>query len=167
MTSGDTPVPLLVAVGETRRSTKAGVRTPATPARRPGTRASSRPLNEGRSMDSGDTEMVTATAACFHCAQRRPEYGLRRHQDEAQEPRLPPDRSTKAGVWTPATRPGRSARPATSKALNEGRSMDSGDTPNRGELVPARGEFHRNPVIEQPTGQRNCLIVTRHHRRAR
>ena len=62
-------------------------------------------LNEGRSINSGDTRLMQVGPIDRFCAQRRPEYKLRRH----------PPRG--------APRPGR----ATS--LNEGRSINSGDTP--------------------------------------
>ena len=61
------------------RSTKAGVRTPATPRRTAATRPATPALNEGRGSNPGDTARSSATSAA--CGRR----------------------STKAGVRTPAT----------------------------------------------------------------
>ena len=61
-------------------------------------------LNEGRSLNSGDTRIRAVTAGTSPSAQRRPESELRRHH-------LAPMPS----AITPAS-------------LNEGRSLNSGDT---------------------------------------
>ena len=118
------------------RSTKAGASTPATrkcvralcaqrrpehQLRRHATRTSSASpstLNEGRSINSGDTFPVRALSG--------PLCGLRRHATRF----VTLARSTKAGASTPATPgPGHVLRsPVVRRALNEGRSINSGDT---------------------------------------
>ena len=109
-------------------------------------------LNEGRSLDPGDTSRQAHAAALSRVAQRRPEPGPRRHPrclsgrlDELVAQRRPEPgprrhtaprvrplllrlRSTKAGAWTPATPGTHSRRPLPLPALNEGRSLDPGDT---------------------------------------
>ena len=130
------------------RSTKAGARTPATPTPRTGSRGRSRPLNEGRGANPGDT---------------------RHGPVEGRQPHV---RSTKAGARTPATpaeefrrlddgvlaqrRPGREPRrhlptlgpahPLT--ALNEGRGANPGDTAGRKGLSPAGLHAQRRPGRE-------------------
>ena len=86
-------------------------------------------LNEGRSLNSGDTAPSVAHWSRPLIAQRRPEPELRRH---------PPVRRGRAGGRHPLNE-GRSlnsgdtpawSRPARclASALNEGRSLNSGDT---------------------------------------
>ena len=62
-----------------RRSTKAGARTPATPARASRRRGSRSALNEGRGANPGDTSSATRSAMCAASAQRRPGREPRRH----------------------------------------------------------------------------------------
>ena len=88
------------------RSTKAGASTPATLGRRCRALPHSAPLNEGRSVNPGDTHLARLFhddgTACF--AQRRPERQPRRHAIS------------------------RTAATGRSRPLNEGRSVNPGDT---------------------------------------
>ena len=63
-----------------------------------------RPLNEGRSLNSGDTGQVERNIADLETAQRRPESELRRHVHY------------------------RMSTSCVCGSLNEGRSLNSGDT---------------------------------------
>ena len=143
-------------VGAQFRSTKAGARTPATPARRSWSVREPSALNEGRGTHPGDTSgraqvprrfrrssdaqrrpghaprrhaTTLRPASIFRIAQRRPGHAPRRHAPDV--PDVHPTqgaRSTKAGARTPAT-PGLPGAPyAGSFALNEGRGTHPGDT---------------------------------------
>ena len=104
-----------------------------------------RPLNEGRSINSGDTIAHYPQAdGSVNSAQRRPEYKLRRHQMArpmvcASSGPLNEGRSINSGDTRPPTRP---AAP-TRRSLNEGRSINSGDT-----TPPASPCGHLRPLNE-------------------
>ena len=146
-----------------RRSTKAGASTPATPPYRTGrVRLRQSTLNEGRSVNPGDTVGTLGSLGDPSGAQRRPERQPRRHPRRRRDGRVRVDRSTKAGASTPATlpcialvaaQPPRSTKAGASTpatlvrdrawcpdlldALNEGRSVNPGDT--RHPAVARRG----------------------------
>ena len=61
-------------------------------------------LNEGRSVNPGDTSMIEPKVVHVTDAQRRPERQPRRHLGLTATPIAPWMRSTKAGASTPATR---------------------------------------------------------------
>ena len=88
-----------------------------------------RPLNKGRSVNSGDTPIARSTNGLRSGrAQQRPERKLRRHPSHRELPSEIHIRSRKAGVQTPAT-PSRYCRRRDDKsALNKGRNAKSGDT---------------------------------------
>ena len=113
------------------------------PAERPWTSASRTPLNEGRSVNPGDTGAGYVKLRQEEPAQRRPERQPRRHGPDRQRFSRARARSTKAGASTPATRPGCSIRTtgARCRTLNEGRSVNPGDTtsPVRGLRQAASG----------------------------
>ena len=88
------------------RSTKAGVETPATPPSGPRSATLIVTLNEGRGRDPGDTSGLASRdmTSCFRLAQRRPGSRPRRHKRRSTgSQQAVRDRSTKAGVETPAT----------------------------------------------------------------
>ena len=93
------------------RSTKAGASTPATPIA----------LAHDRGLLPRSTKAGASTPAT-PIRQRRPA------STPATHGRPEFHRSTKAGASTPATRPGRARRVWRSSTLNEGRSINSGDT---------------------------------------
>ena len=69
------------------RSTKAGASTPATRGRRARRVPRVRPaLNEGRSVNPGDTRHSQIVRPSFRCAQRRPERQPRRHPPNLEVP---------------------------------------------------------------------------------
>ena len=89
------------------------------------------PLNEGRSLNSGDTSTALSRSILTIGAQRRPESELRRHSrcstcSPIRSGALNEGRSLNSGD----TCRGRS-RATAGAALNEGRSLNSGDTPGR------------------------------------
>ena len=86
------------------RSTKAGARTPATRRRRTPAAPTPRTLNEGRGANPGDTWRARPIPPPCCVAQRRPGREPRRHLDHARTGARDQDRSTKAGARTPATR---------------------------------------------------------------
>ena len=120
-----------------------------------------RPLNEGRSTNPGDTWPTSKRpASASHCAQRRPEYKPRRHakamrghrtrRPTAQRrPEHKPRRHTIVGTRynfddiaqrRPEHKPRRHPRPdripsPAPRPLNEGRSINPGDTTARSSPV--------------------------------
>ena len=144
---GDTPAPACQHLLTARRSTKAGVRIPAT---HPETRAPGVPrrslnegrganpgdtprctrrrsptcsLNEGRGANPGDTFWMSRTAAEFSDAQRRPGCESRRHLVLVVRVSVP-------------------------RALNEGRGANPGDTIRDSANAPASGLAQRRPGCE-------------------
>ena len=120
-----------------QRSTKAGASTPATPLEvEPIRHLAVVTLNEGRSVNPGDTaplnESVTSStkAGASTATRRSTKAGASTPATLKRLVRLaPPEvRSTKAGASTPATRQRLANRRAPSTALNEGRSVNPGDT---------------------------------------
>ena len=110
-------------------------------------------LNEGRGANPGDTFMappglmtstraqrrpgreprrharrVAAPMPTSPLAQRRPGREPRRHSAVSRDHEYMKLRSTKAGARTPATPAGRSGSGTASRALNEGRGANPGDT---------------------------------------
>ena len=85
------------------RSTKAGVETPATPPTWELPSGSNNALNEGRGRDPGDTRTPAEALNRTRSAQRRPGSRPRRHVLTSTGLRSITERSTKAGVETPAT----------------------------------------------------------------
>ena len=131
---GRTPATRVVRGGPVaphrRRSTKAGGRTPATRVDHDLVPTRRHTLNEGRGSNPGDTLNPTnSTANVFETAQRRPGVEPRRHiaPDPTCGSVLP--RSTKAGGRTPATL-SRCSVPGMPRlpTLNEGRGSNPGDT---------------------------------------
>ena len=139
------------------RSTKAGASTPATPERRTTRRLPiTSALNEGRSVNPGDTRILVDGPL-------------------AGEAHL---RSTKAGASTPATPlvDGPLASRSAS-ALNEGRSVNPGDTPSafgirpfntctaqrRPERQPRRHTYHARLGLEFSLAQRRPERQPRRH----
>ena len=112
------------------RSTKAGASTPATLGLLVGRCRVPDSLNEGRSVNSGDT---------LRRALNEVRLRARSTKAGASTPATPANtpiyvcksiwRSTKAGASTPATRDARPRPGRGARALNEGRSVNSGDTP--------------------------------------
>ena len=98
------PVFIRQQVCDVPRSTKAGASTPATPTTARVEIRSTSPLNEGRSINPGDTSLRHNGTTGHAGAQRRPEHQPRRH--------------------TPMPK----MRMATRSPLNEGRSINPGDT---------------------------------------
>ncbi len=97
-----------------------------------------RSLNEGRSMNSGDTDGVSCTSATISRAQRRPEHELRRH---------------------PAPRTWTRASPAP---LNEGRSMNSGDTrSSTPRLIHGPRTLNEGRSMNSGDTRRNFLVASR------
>ena len=90
--------------GDLPRSTKAGVRTPATPQSATSLSPRSKTLNEGRGSHPGDTPVGHESVTEVEDAQRRPGFAPRRHR--------------------PCSVNGRRYAPA----LNEGRGSHPGDT---------------------------------------
>ena len=111
------------------RSTKAGARTPATPARPSRASGGRCSLNEGRGANPGDTGVARRGHRRAHvrstkAGARTPATQVGRR--DARRARLP--RSTKAGARTPATlRRCPRGRPCWT-TLNEGRGANPGDT---------------------------------------
>ena len=98
-------------------------------------------LNEGRSLNSGDTLVVLGAVGLGVCAQRRPESELRRHADRGltffpgnAAQRRPESELRRHPVVTVRL-------PVRVTALNEGRSLNSGDT--RGVLGSFAGQPYR------------------------
>ncbi len=143
-----------------RRSTKAGVGTPATRAAALRTGVRRRPLNEGRGWHPGDTRVEGAALECLvlrstkagvgtpatHIggllallddhAQRRPGLAPRRHPRPRVVQTAASMRSTKAGVGTPAT-PARELRPALLEAHRSTKAgVGTPATPSRGGADP-------------------------------
>ena len=97
-------------------------------------------LNEGRSISSGDTSRIISHLSLTNPpAQRRPEHKLRRHL-RARARRQRGDRALNEGrsISSGDTRQVGHRRRHPPGALNEGRSISSGDTP-RGTTRPPRG----------------------------
>ena len=90
-------------------------------------------LNEGRSISSGDTLKASKVfPSATISAQRRPEHKLRRHPAEQQAKKAPP-----------------------APPLNEGRSISSGDTPQRNShLLCRRGPLNEGRSIS--SGDTTC-----------
>ena len=112
------------------RSTKAGARTPATPAARSRrcwitARAQRRPGREPRRHSTAATRSRLASRS----AQRRPGREPRRHAHRGRGHVGGQDRSTKAGARTPATHGYLTRRQPCAYSLNEGRGANPGDTP--------------------------------------
>ena len=87
-------------------------------------------LNEGRSINSGDTAGAAPCAWRTESAQRRPEYKLRRHvvepaREGARRELLPLNEGRSINSGDTLTGSGVAPNLA---ALNEGRSINSGDT---------------------------------------
>ncbi len=131
------PSPLRGEKPGPRRSTKAGVETPATAsktfAEAAGVAAQRRPGSKPRRQSRRWWWRGTGRSA----AQRRPGSKPRRQRvGRGFEESHPDHRSTKAGVETPATAPRRSSRcPPTPGSLNEGRGRNPGDSRVRREAV--------------------------------
>ena len=111
------------------RSTKAGASTPATP----GLRALQVWLVPNRSTKAGASTPATLVNGTHELrvvlpAQRRPERQPRRHIDGCVRSVRSSLRSTKAGASTPATLQRGTAHPLRLLSLNEGRSVNPGDT---------------------------------------
>ena len=110
------------------RSTKAGMLSPATPCGSATRAATAPPLNEGRDVKPGDTYRSRAARqrGCALNEGRDVKPGDTVHA--ANQPVHHHDRSTKAGMLSPATR-GRGRMASTfAVALNEGRDVKPGDT---------------------------------------
>ena len=100
-----TPAHAADLVPQPLRSTKAGASTPATlPSPRSGPACAGTSLNEGRSVNPGDTQSTRADVGRSDSAQRRPERQPRRHTHQNRR------------------------GPAPTRTLNEGRSVNPGDT---------------------------------------
>ena len=107
-------------------------------------------LNEGRSVNSGDTDRRRRAYQCdVCCAQRRPERQLRRHHGYQGQAHTPP-RSTKAGASTPATQETKDKNGKRIIPLNEGRSVNSGDTRDRS--TPERHSATRRQLRSTKAG---------------
>ena len=128
-----------------------------------------RSLNEGRSVNPGDTLNRLRHNELQGSAQRRPERQPRRHPEPSPAQRVAGLRSTKAGASTPATlrvcvvvlcypqslNEGRSVNPGDTnltgvvdgppRSLNEGRSVNPGDTLNRLRHNELQGSAQRRP----------------------
>ena len=114
----------------TGRSTKAGVQTPATLLCACRCLCALSTLNKGRSTNPGNTceNVIKPLSAAF--AQQRPEYKPRQHTAFDGVISDSKDRSTKAGVQTPATRCSAAPQRPHRIALNKGRSTNPGNTSN-------------------------------------
>ena len=138
------------------RSTKAAASTPATPDVQAGLAKSRTPLDDGRSVNPGDTLTFMPTGEVTYSAQRRPERQPRRHRHALLQRHCSatlgaqrrPERQPRRHVWVlgkltdhstdaqrrPERQPRRhsSSRARTDAAprstLNEGRSVNPGDT---------------------------------------
>ena len=97
-------------------------------ARRSSSGAATASLNEGRSLNSGDTRRIFRTHLLISGAQRRPESELRRHA-----PAGTIEADTETAQRRPESELRRHLQPVACRrhggqALNEGRSLNSGDT---------------------------------------
>ena len=108
-----------------------------------------RPLNEGRSLNSGDTSLPGRGLTLVGAAQRRPESELRRHApgyplaiEDSDAQRRPESELRRHTPSAPGT-----IRPRSSP-LNEGRSLNSGDTINHWRMVCVRSGAQRRPESE-------------------
>ena len=111
-------------------------------------------LNEGRSINSGDTSArkpPTYDASIVSCAQRRPEHKLRRHPGSPaglasrKSESLNEGRSINSGD----TRVDRAVQRARPSPLNEGRSINSGDTPAPGNAPPHPRTCPRSSALNE------------------
>ena len=94
-------------------------------------------LNEGRSLNPGDTARDENPHRLGLHAQRRPESEPRRHIEDAELELVALTDAQRRPESEPRRHPTSSpSSPARGNALNEGRSLNPGDTP--GSLAPAR-----------------------------
>ena len=106
---------------------------------------SQRSLNEGRSVNPGDTSVWADPGDADGHAQRRPERQPRRHPEPSPAQRVAGLRSTKAGASTPATLAYGRTLATQMGTLNEGRSVNPGDTLNRLRHNELQGSAQRRP----------------------
>ena len=154
-----------------RRSTKAGIETPATPEHCQECESSRwGPLNEGRDRDPGDTpaggiqrqhacrrstKAGIETPATLPCGDAGHRGAVRRSTKAGIETPATPDhlawargrsqRSTKAGIETPATQYEPPEPSWVNAPLNEGRDRDPGDTAPNGTVWLSRADAQRRP----------------------
>ena len=143
------------------RSTKAGARTPATPADagRRGGHAS--PLNEGRGANPGDTMRRRMWPVYCRSAQRRPGREPRRHSStspaysRSSHAQRRPGREPRRHASSPTAPWGRS------RALNEGRGANPGDTSCSQSSASAAACAQRRPGREPRRHARSTTIRRR------
>ena len=123
------------------------------------------PLNEGRSLNSGDTGMPSAVASSVMNAQRRPESELRRHRRSWEVCSLARTRSTKAGVWR---HPKRWANCSELGPLGSISSQSGHRTTDRTAKLPHRGATSRDgeamPLSKHVVSPRHGLWIENHWR---
>ncbi len=115
------------------------------------------PLNEGRSLNPGDTAVAPAMRSFACTAQRRPEPEPRRHSRAPPPPdgtrSLNEGRSLNPGDTKEARYDDRSRR----HPLNEGRSLNPGDTPTRMTNTSVATIAQRRP---EPEPRRHTLSAS-------
>ena len=110
------------------RSTKAGASTPATRPRRTSSRITANRSTKAGASTPATLKRLVRLALPDRYAQRRPERQPRRHASDSRTGARGLRRSTKAGASTPATPQVGQVIGGGHVPLNEGRSVNPGDT---------------------------------------